>query len=139
MAMLLAFFTARFLVVQEFYQTFFSQFFGRVVIGLASILGLFTLLGMAGMDINGNDDINDYLKWVAVAMAGAAFIWAGGFGPAIFGPEALTGPLGSVVGIFNYILTSGAIWFLVIGAAMLYIMGAGTDSDDGNGGDGNGG
>lgn len=128
MAMLLAFFTARFLVMQPFYQTFFSQFFGRVVIGLASILGLFTLLGMSGISINGDNSINDIVKWIAAAMAGAAFIWAGGFGPAIFGPEALTGPLGSVVGIFNYILTSGAIWFLVIGAAMLYIMETGSSS-----------
>jgi len=118
-AMILAFFTARFLVMQPFYQTFFSDFFGKIVIGLASILGLFTLLGMSGMEVSGNDDLNDYVKFIAAAMAGAAFIWAGGFGPAIFG----TGDVAEVItGIINYTVSSGLIWLLVIGGAVAVVM-----------------
>jgi len=131
-AMILAFFTARFLVMQPFYQTFFSDFFGKIVIGLASILGLFTLLGMSGMEVSGNDDLNDYVKFIAAAMAGAAFIWAGGFGPAIFG----TGDVAEVItGIINYTVSSGLIWLLVIGGAVAIVMvpeaGGGGDGDAG--------
>lgn len=118
-AMILAFFTARFLVMQPFYQTFFSDFFGKIVIGLASILGLFTLLGMSGMEVSGNDELNNYVKWIAAAMAGAAFIWAGGFGPAIFG----TGDVAEVItGIINFTVSSGLIWLLVIGGAVAVVM-----------------
>jgi hypothetical protein len=132
MALLLAFFTARFLVIQPFYQTFFSQFFGRVVIGLASILGLFALLGMSGISISDRDDVNSAVKYIAAAMAGAAFIWAGGFGPAIFGPEALTGPLGQVVG---FLFSGPVLMTIAVAAAMIYIVYAG----DRNGGGGQGG
>jgi hypothetical protein len=135
MAMLLAFFTARFLVIQPFYQTFFSQFFGRVVIGLASILGLFALLGMSGISISDNDDLNDYIKWIAAAMAGAAFIWAGGFGPAIFGPEAVSGPLGEVL---SFLLSGPVLMALAVGGAMLYIMRTGQQQQGGQQGGGQG-
>lgn len=128
MAMILAFFTARFLVTTTYYQTFFTDFFGKIVIGLASILGFFTLLSFSGIDVSGNDTANTVIKAIAGLMAAAAFIWAGGFG-VITGEGQLTGIAANVV---NGVLGSGLIWLLVIGAAMGAIMFTG---ENGNGGD----
>lgn len=119
MAMVLAFFTAQFLVNNPFYQTFFTGFFGKVVIGLTSLLGLYALMSFAGFDINSEDTTNDAVKVLAGLMAGAAFIWAGGFGPALLGEGEIGGIFGSIVsGIFE----TGFIWFIVIAAAMLWVM-----------------
>jgi len=133
-ALILAFFTARFLVAQPFYQTFFSDFFGRVVIGLASLLGLYTLLAFSGWDLNSKDsDVDGYVKYVGAMMAGAAFIWAGGFGPQIFGASEAGGALGSIIGaisgFFNTLVQTGAIWAIPVLVAMWFIYDSG-----GNGG-----
>jgi hypothetical protein len=122
-SLLLAFFTARFLVTVPFYQSFFADFFGKVVIGLASLLGLYTLLSFSGWDFGGGDDIDDYIKWIGAAMAGAAFIWAGGFGPAIFGAEEIGGGAGAVISTISSLLfESGFFWLLIIGAPLAYLM-----------------
>lgn len=141
MAMILAFFTARFLVMRPFYQTFFSDFFGKVVIGLASLLGLYTLAAFAGFNISdySDDNENPYILYLAVMMAGAAFIWAGGFGPAMFGFEDASGAIGAII---SATFETGLIWLLVIAGAMLAVMMPGNlngeddssqdDSDDGD-------
>lgn len=135
MALILAFFTARFLVIQDFYQDFFAIFFGKVVIGLASILGLFTLLGFAGIDVTDDETVNGAVKWIAAAMAGAAFIWAGGFGRQIFTPgEIGNGIIGAAVGFLSFLITSGAIWWILIGGGMIWLMYQGRNNDDGGGG-----
>ena len=130
MAMILAFFTARFLVMRPFYQTFFSDFFGKVVIGLASLLGLYTLAAFAGFNVNdyGDDDDNPYILYVAVLMAGAAFVWAGGFGPAMFGFEDVGGALGAIL---SATFETGFIWLLVIAGTMLAVMRTGNDNATG--------
>lgn len=130
MAMILAFFTARFLVTTSYYQTFFTQFFGKIVIGLASILGFFTLLSFSGIDISNNDTASSVIKATAGLMAAAAFIWAGGFG-VITGEGQLTGIVANIV---NGVLGSGFIWLLVVGGAMSAIMFTG-GNDGGSGGD----
>ncbi|MFB6100359.1 MAG: hypothetical protein ABEK16_03725 [Candidatus Nanohalobium sp.] len=141
MAMILAFFTARFLVMQPFYQSFFSVFFGKIVIGLASILGLLTLASFTGFDWGQGQDNNPFRKYVfyiAVLMAGAAFVWAGGFGPAMFGFEDASG---FIAGIISATFETGFIWLLVIAGAMLAVMypsgndnatGGDTGGDDGD-------
>jgi hypothetical protein len=118
MAMILAFFTARFLVTTTYYQTFFTDFFGKIVIGLASILGFFTLLTFSGIDVGKDNTASTVIKATAGLMAAAAFIWAGGFG-VITGEGQLTGMAANVV---NGLLGSGLIWLLVIGVAMGAIM-----------------
>lgn len=119
MAMILAFFTARFLVMRPFYQTFFSDFFGKVVIGLASLLGLYTLAAFAGFNLNDNSNHKKYILGLAAMMAGAAFIWAGGFGPAMFGFEDASGAIGTII---SATFETGLIWLLVIAGAMLAVM-----------------
>ncbi len=128
MAMILAFFTARFLVMQPFYQSFFSIFFGKIVIGLVSILGLLTLASFTGFQWqseDGNSDYREYIFYIAILMAGAAFVWAGGFGPALFGEGEIAGWIGVVA---SGLLESGFIWLLVIGGAMLWVMSSGNDN-----------
>jgi hypothetical protein len=130
MAMILAFFVANFLTGQPFYQNFFSAFFGKVVIGLVSILGLLTLAAFTGFDFRNSDDNgpSTFMKGVfgiAVMMAGAAFIWAGGFGPMLVGQGEIAGWIDLIAsGLFE----SGFIWLLVIGGAMWWVM-SGTGND----------
>lgn len=133
MSLILAFFTARFLVANPFYQSFFADFFGKLVIGLGSLLGLYTIMSFTGFDVNGNDTANNIVKWIAASMAGAAFIWAGGFGPAIFGADEIGGGIGTGISAFSSLLfESGLIWLIVIGLPLGYIM-----INDRNGGNGN--
>jgi hypothetical protein len=139
-SLVMAFFTARFLVEVSFYQSFFSFFFGKIVIGLTAILGLFTLLQFAGVNVGNNDQLNTGIKWLAALMAGAAFIWAGGFGPSLFGPEETqSGLMKFLSGFSELLLGNGVIWLIIIAAPLAYLMfmdlgsQTGTTSGDGNG------
>ncbi|QGA80819.1 hypothetical protein [Candidatus Nanohalobium constans] len=138
MAMILAFFTARFLVAQPAYQDFFQVFFGKIVIGLASILGLLTLGAFTGFDYSDKDIFKKPLFGIAVLMAVAAFIWAGGFGPI----ASQTNVGSTLAAIASYTLESGAIWLLVIGGAIWAVMkpggSSGGDTDTGDDGDSDG-
>lgn len=130
-SLILAFFTARFLVVQPFYQSFFSVFFGKIVIGLGSLLGLYTLLSFTGFEINGDDTANKVVKWIAAAMAGAAFIWAGGFGPAIFSPQEIGGGLGAAISaLYSLVFETGAFWLIIIVVALGWLMMEGNNNED---------
>jgi hypothetical protein len=127
---ILAFFTARFLVMQPFYQNFFSIFFGKIVIALVTLLGAYSLLAFTGHNIT--DDDEDLVKYFAVASVGAAFLWAGGFGPWMTqgGSSGIVEVASQVVA---WSLETGAIWLVVIGATMAAVMTMG--NEDGGGPD----
>ena len=123
-ALVMAFFTARFIVLNPFYQTFFIDFFGKISVGIVGVLGLFTLLAFTGYHKRVIQAPGMVLT--LIAMAGAAFIAAGGFGPPWITNSAA---IGYLVAAFNWSLETGAIWLLVIGGVMAFAL---SDPDDGS-------
>ena len=116
-ALILAFFTARFIVLNPFYQTFFIDFFGKITIGIIGVLGLLTLLAFVGYE----DKIINKAAFALfmIMSAGAAFIYAGGLGPPLIqGSGALT----ALQGLLTWSLESGAVWALVIGLTLFFIV-----------------
>ncbi|WEL20013.1 hypothetical protein [Candidatus Nanohalococcus occultus] len=125
-----AFYVARFLIARPFYQQFFIQYFGKFAVGMVGLLGLMTILAFLGLDLG---DDNSYfpgplLILAAVAMAGAAFTSAGGFGP----PILTELNVGAIAPIINGLVESGLIWAVVIGGVLLWTLSEG--GDDGGGG-----
>ncbi|MFB6158284.1 MAG: hypothetical protein ABEJ95_01340 [Candidatus Nanohalobium sp.] len=116
MALIMAFFTARFIVMNPFYQTFFIDFFGKITIGVIGILGLLTMLAFVGYE---QSVINKGAFVVFILMSvGAAFVYAGGFGP----------PIVQEFGVFSminngmvWLLETGAIWAVVVGGAIWFV------------------
>jgi hypothetical protein len=115
-SLFLAFFTARFLVMNPWYQTYFSDFFGLITIGLAGVLGLFSVLAFSGY----TDEIlkTPALVILLLMIAGSAFVVSGGFGPPILNQMPFRQALSSG---FNWMLRSGAIWLVGIGAVVWYV------------------
>lgn len=124
-ALISSFFTAQFIATNEFYQTFFVDYFGQLTIGLVGILGLFILLGLVGW--NASHAKGPFMGLIIVAIVGASFATAGGFGPPLLefdSPGAdMIGPL---------LFDTGLIWVLVIGGVILWL-----GREDNNGGGGN--
>jgi len=125
-----AFFVARFIVVNPFYQDFFVTFFGKLVVGLIGFIGLLILLAFTGFDI-GDSDI-PLLMVLMIAIAGAAFTSAGGFGPPWNLSILSTAELSSIIG---FTLDSGLIWILIVGGALWWVSGDENDSEDPTGTD----
>lgn len=109
-----AFFVARFIVANPFYQDFFVVYFGKLVVGLIGFIGLLVLLAFTGYEL-GDSNI-PLLMVLMVAIAGAAFTSAGGFGPPLFELGSLN--LSSVVG---YLLESGLVWILLVLGALWWV------------------
>lgn len=122
LAIIGAFFVARFIVVNPFYQDFFVVYFGKLVVGLMGFIGLLILLAFTGFEI-GDSNI-PLLMFLMVAIAGAAFTSAGGFGP----PWNL-GMLSSadIASITGFVLESGLIWIVLVVGALWWV-----SRDEGN-------
>jgi len=124
-AVIASFFTAQFIATNPFYQSFFIDYFGQITVGLVGILGLFILMALVGWDISNAQ--GGFLGITVVAITGAAFTSAGGFGPPVLeGGELDLSAVGPIL------FDTGLIWILVIGAVIIWIS---KDSSD-NGGDG---
>jgi len=123
-ALILAFFTARFIVVNPFYQSFFVDFFGKLIIGIVGILGFGVLLAFSGYDLDGTN--LPIMAVIMSAIVGAAFLTAGGFGPAwVEASVAYAYARQAAV----WTLESGAIWLLVIVGVLAFTAG-GDDGGD---------
>jgi len=126
-AVIASFFTAQFIATNPFYQTFFIEYFGRITVGMIGLLGLFILMALAGWNVS--NARGGFLGLTIIAIVGAAFTTAGGFGPPVLdGSEldfSMIGPL---------LFDTGLIWILVIGGVIWWM--AKEDDDGGNGGPG---
>ncbi len=131
-AIVFAFFVARFLVVNPAYQGFFVDYFGRIAIGLVGILGLMVLLGFTGWEA---DNIKSPLMAVIVLIMvlGAWTISGGAFA---FLPESSLPYLGvSIAGLGNILFENGIIYLVVIGVALYWVSGEADADDDNNNAD----
>lgn len=120
-----AFFMARFIVLNPAYQTFFVEYFGRLVIGMVGILGLFTVLAMGGW----GEKIFQRKGLLALMLiiVGAAFTVSGGAGA--FLPNTQFD--GAFQQISALLLDTGLIWIIAVGALLAWTM-----KDEDSGGDG---
>lgn len=106
-----AFFVARFIVVNPFYQSFFVEYFGQLVIGLMGFIGLLILLAFTGYELA---DANvPLLMMLMITIAGAAFTSAGGLGFKLPG----LGELG-ITQLLGWSMESGLIWIVVVTGAL---------------------
>jgi hypothetical protein len=119
-----AFFLARFVVVNPAYQGFFVQFFGKLTVGLMGFIGLLILLAFTGYNLGENGGLNTPLVvMVMVAVAGSAFATSGGLGVSL--PAFQSMQLQSMLG---WTLESGMIWILLVGAALWWVSSDGSGS-----------
>jgi hypothetical protein len=123
LAIIGAFFVARFIVVNPFYQDFFVVYFGKLVVGLIGFIGLLILLAFTGFNI-GDSNI-PLLMFLMVAIAGAAFTSAGGFGPPWSLSMLSSAELSNIIG---FVLESGLIWILLVVGALWWV----SQDSDGN-------
>ena len=122
-ALILAFFTARFIVLNPFYQSFFVDFFGRLIIGIIGILGFGILLAFSGYDLDGTN--LPIMGVIIASIVGAAFLTAGGFGPAWVEASSAYAVARQAA---LWSLESGAIWLLVIGGVLAFTAGGNDDT-----------
>ena len=125
-AVVASFFVAQFIATNPWYQTFFIDYFGTLTIGLVGILGLFVLLAFAGWE--------QHTTWapalgiLSIAVAGAAFLTAGGFGE----PYNIQNDIVTDVNWAALFLDTGLIWIIIIGG-VLWWLSSGNDTGNGNG------
>lgn len=126
-SIIIAFFVANFLVQNPVYQSFFSEYLGRVVIGMVGILGFLILVGMIGWDL---DKIQEpFMGIVLVFFAVAAFFVSDGI--YAFIPSSTIPLIGvSLQEMFRFTIDSGLIWLIVIGAALVWVSSEDKDSRD---------
>lgn len=109
-----AFFVARFIVVNPVYQSFFVEYFGQLVIGLMGFIGLLILLAFTGYNLGENGGFRTPLVvMIMLLIVGAAFTSAGGLGFAL--------PPLSQLGLsqmFGWAMESGLIWIVAVGLAL---------------------
>lgn len=122
MSVILSLYVSYFLVTNPVYQTFFSQFFGRIVIGIIGLIGLMVLLATIG--INLQKIRVPYLIGILIIMAVSAFSLSGG--ARAFLPEAVDMDVTGFMTVFEYLIETGLIWVIVVAAALVWVS---TESD----------
>jgi hypothetical protein len=120
-----AFFVARFIVVNPFYQDFFVVYFGKLVVGLMGFIGLLILLAFTGYEME--DAKLPVLMLLMVTIAGAAFTSAGGFGPPWNLSMLSSANIASITG---FVLESGLIWIVLVVGALWWVSREGNDGGD---------
>lgn len=127
-AVIVAFFVARFIVVNPFYQSFFLGFFGRLTIGLIGFVGLLVLLAFTGYDNAGNSQ-----RWILsilmIVIVGAAFTTSGGFTEIYEMTFGDTNPVEPTFDLVKFTLDSGLIWILLVIGALAWV----SSDNDGSG------
>ncbi|MFB6144830.1 MAG: hypothetical protein ABEJ98_05965 [Candidatus Nanohaloarchaea archaeon] len=115
-----AFFMARFIVLNPAYQTFFVDLFGRLVIGMVGLLGLFTVLAMGGW----GEKIfqRKGLLALMLVMVGAAFTVSGG-ASAFLPQDRLSGMASQIT---KLLFDTGLIWIIAVAALLGWTL---SDSD----------
>ena len=117
-SVIFAFFVSYFMVTNPVYQSFFTTYLSTVVIGVVGILGLLVLLALVpGFDM---EYVGARIMVALIAIAAIlAFTGAGGF--EIFVPETDTGAISPAL---EYVVESGLIYIIIIGAALLWVTGS---------------
>ncbi|MBC5792981.1 MAG: hypothetical protein H8Z69_02965 [Nanohaloarchaea archaeon] len=124
-ALILSLFVAYFLVANPYYQNFFTDYFARIAIGIAGLLGLLIFLAYAGVK-PGNVPLVTAL--VVLGTVGA-FAMSRGFDA--FLPTSQVPVLDmSIQQIFRGLVDSGVIYLLIIGLAVYYIVHDTRDDED---------
>ena len=127
-ALIGAFFVARFIVVNPAYQSFFVDFWAQLVVGLMGFIGLLVLVSFTGYKMSENSALKTPLTiMVMVSIVVTAFVSSGGLG---FRPSGLQ--LGSITPLISYVFESGLIWVLVVTGALLWVSSDGNSSSDEN-------
>ncbi len=124
-AVVLSLFVAQFLVANPYYQSFFTDYFARIAIGIAGLLGLLIFLSYAGVK-PGKIPI---ITAIVVAGAVGAFGMSRGF--SAFLPTSQL-PIFNVSlrQIFQASLEYGVVYIIIIGVAVYYIVHDTRDNDD---------
>ncbi|MFO7793941.1 MAG: hypothetical protein R6V35_03105 [Candidatus Nanohaloarchaea archaeon] len=125
-AVVASFFVAQFIATNPWYQSFFVDYFGALTVGLVGILGLFIVLAFAGWERHST--WAPLLGILSIAVAGAAFVNAGGFGE----PYNIENDVITNVNWAYLLLDTGLIWIILIGGVLWWL------SSDGNESEGNG-
>lgn len=119
-----AFFLAFFLANNPAYQSFFTEYWARIAIGMMGVLGLGAILGLAGWG-----DVLSESKPIAVLVLLAGLIVFGRTG----GLDAIVPlPDTTVSSILSQALNSPLIWLLPLGLVMWWTSPSSNDDDDGS-------
>lgn len=124
-AVIASFFVAQFIAVNPWYQRFFVDYFGSLTIGMIGILGLLIILGLFNWDLGIFN--RPWMALVFIAIAGAAFLTAGGFGE----PWDIETDVITNINWGAIFLDTGLIWILII-AGVLYWVSQEPDQDPDN-------
>lgn len=118
-----AFFLAFFLANNPAYQSFFTEYWARIAIGMMGVLGLGAILGLAGWD----NVLSDSKPLALLVLLAGLIVFArtGGMDAIVPLPDTT---LSSMV---NSLLNSPLIWLLPLGLVMYWTS---PSSDDGDGG-----
>lgn len=125
---------SNFLIQNPVYQSFFTQFIGRVSLGLLGLIGLFSLLGFVGYQslIEDSETLQSIFAFLAVGLTIAAFVGAGGIG--LYLPEVMIPGTGiQLSGISDFIFEEGGWVFIIPAAVFVYfaLASISTSDDDG--------
>ena len=117
-----AFFLAFFLANNPAYQSFFTEYWARIAIGMMGVLGLGAILGLAGWG-----DVLSESKPIAVLVLIAGLIVFGRTG----GLDAIVPlPDTTVSEVLTQVLNSPLIWLLPLGLVMWWTSPSSDDGDD---------
>lgn len=120
-----AFFVARFIVVNPVYQSFFVEYFGKLVIGLMGFVGLLILLAFTGYNLGEKGGLKSPLVvMIMIAVAGSAFATSGGLGFNL--PMLQSFQIGQILA---WTLESGAIWIIIVLGALWWVSSDSSSSD----------
>lgn len=114
----LSLYVSYFMVNNPAYQSFFSEYFGIIIIGILGILGFMMLLAIAGVDL---DNIRTpILALLVIVGAISAFILSGGI--LAFVPGDTVPAVGlDMSQISSILFDTGLIWVIVVGAAIYWV------------------
>lgn len=130
LAVLFAFFVARFLMVNPLYQTFFVDYFGRITIGLIGLLGLMILLTFVGWEPGNGDGLPvPIITLLALLAVVGAFGISNGFF-AFIPANSLPFVGVSLQTLAEAFVNSGLIYLVIIGGAIAWAIADSDDSDD---------
>ena len=111
-----AFFVARFVTENPVYQEFFVDYLGFIAITIIGLIGMMIVLAMVGIK-TGTEDTSTTLWGIILALIVLAGFFVTG-GASILIPQDLAGDASVLIDIFNFVIESGLIWVIVIGAVI---------------------
>ncbi len=124
-SIILAFFVANFIVQNPIYASYFTEYTGRIAIGLIGLLGFMIFVSFVGWEM---EDFRR-LGFAAVIVIGTIAAFALSGGAFAFIPQAqLPFVSMTLVELVNFTFESGLIWLIAIGAALYWVTSEPSDS-----------